>query len=97
MAIAEQIVSVPVERVFPEIATRGDQVVVFDGMAITPDGKFLYATATHFFNPVQSFVWAIDTTTSTVVLPELWSGTSGIAGLAVTSRWHKCLRGNATH
>jgi len=73
-----------VERVFPEIATRGDQVVVFDGMAITPDGKFLYATATRFSNPVQSFVWAIDTTTNTVVLPELWSGTPGIAGLAVT-------------
>jgi YVTN family beta-propeller protein len=73
-----------VQRVSPKIDESQGQVVVFGGMAITPDGKFLYATLTRLSNPAQSFVWGIDTTTNTVVLPELWSGTPGIAGLAVT-------------
>jgi YVTN family beta-propeller protein len=72
--------------VFPKIDSSAEgQVVVSGGMAITPDGKFLYATRQTLSNPSQSsFVWVIDTTTNTVVLHELWSGTPGIAGLAVT-------------
>ena len=73
-----------VQRVSPKIDESQGQVVVSGGMAITPDGKFLYATLTRLSNRTQSFVWVIDTTTNTVVLPELWSGTSGVAGLAVT-------------
>jgi YVTN family beta-propeller protein len=77
-----------VQTVFPKIDNSQGQVVPggfgAGGMAVTPDGKFLYATLTRLSNPPQSFVWVIDTTTNTVVLPELWSGASWIAGLAVT-------------
>jgi YVTN family beta-propeller protein len=73
-----------VQSVPPKIDQSQGQVVVSGGMAITPDGKFLYATVTRLSNLTQSFVWVIDTTTNAVVVPELWSGTPGIAGLAVT-------------
>src|SRR5262249_29955955 len=74
-----------VQRVFPKIEDFSQgQVVISGGIAITPDGKMLYATQRRLSNPTQSFVWVIDTTTNTVVLPELWSGTPGIAGLAIT-------------
>src|SRR5262245_32759988 len=74
-----------VASVFPKInANETTQVVTARGMAVTPNGKFLYSTLTRLSDPRQSFIWVIDTTTNTVVVPELWSGSPGIAGLAVT-------------
>jgi YVTN family beta-propeller protein len=73
-----------VASVFPKIDDSQGQVVTARGMAVTPNGRFLYSTLTRFSNPSQSFIWVIDTTTNTVVVPGLWSGTPGVAGLAVT-------------
>jgi YVTN family beta-propeller protein len=77
-----------VATVSPKIDESEGQVVPglgsSSGMAVTPNGKFLYATLIRVSNPQQAFIWVIDTTTNTVVVPELWTGTPSVGGVAVT-------------